>query len=61
MTIGEKYALTVTEASKYYSIGQKRLRRLAAEHLGEFAIFSGNKFLILREKFEEFLSKTSAI
>ena len=40
---GEKYTLTISEASRYYSIGIKRLRRLAEEHLGNFAVFSGNK------------------
>ena len=57
----EKYALTVTEASRNYNIGPRRLRLMAEDHLGDFAIFSGNKYLILREKFEEFLVQTSAI
>ncbi len=57
----EKYTLTVTEASKYYSIGVKRLRQICEEHLGEFAVFHGNKYLIIREKFDEFLNNTSAI
>ncbi len=59
--INEKYALTLVEASRYYSIGVKRLRQIAEEHLGEFAIFNGNKYLIIRERFEQFLSQTSAI
>ena len=57
----EKYALTVTEASRYYNIGPRRLRLMADQHLGDFAVFSGNKYLILREKFEEFLKQTSSI
>jgi excisionase family DNA binding protein len=57
----EKYALTVTEASQYYNIGPRRLRLMADQHLGDFAVFSGNKYLILREKFEEFLKQTSSI
>ncbi len=59
--INEKYALTLVEASRYYSIGVKRLRQIAEEHLGEFAIFNGNKYLIIRERFEQFLTQTSAI
>ncbi len=55
------YSMTIMEAAKYYSIGIKRLRQMAEEHLGDFAIFHGNKYLIIRERFEEFLSKTSAI
>lgn len=57
----EKYALTVPEASQYYNIGPRRLRLMADQHLGDFAVFSGNKYLILREKFEEFLKQTSSI
>ncbi len=34
---------------------------MADQHLGDFAVFSGNKYLILREKFEEFLKQTSSI
>lgn len=59
--VNERYAMTIMEAAKYYSIGIKRLRQMAEEHLGDFAIFHGNKYLIIRERFEEFLSKTSAI
>ncbi len=57
----EKYALTVTEASQYYNIGPRRLRLMADQHLGDFAVFSGNKYLLLREKFEEFLKQISSI
>ena len=59
--VNERYAMTILEAAKYYSIGIKRLRQMADEHLGDFAIFHGNKYLIIRERFEEFLSQTSAI
>ncbi len=60
MPSGEKYTLTISEASRYYRIGIKRLRRLAEEHLGDFAVFSGNRYLIIREKFEEYITQTSA-
>ncbi|MBQ9211193.1 MAG: hypothetical protein IJ153_05770 [Clostridia bacterium] len=61
LPINQKYALTIREAANYYSIGMKRLRQMAEEHLGDFAIFNGNKYLIIRERFEEFLSQTSAL
>lgn len=57
----EKYTLTIKEASSYFNIGQKKLRRLAEENLGRFAVCSGNRFLIIRPKFEKFLDKTSSI
>ena len=57
----EKYTLTIREAAAYFNIGMKKMRRLAEENTGRFAVFSGNRYLILRTKFEEFLQNTSAI
>ena len=59
--IGERYALTVKEAAKYFNIGIKKMRRLAEENLGVFAVFSGNRYLIIRTKFEEYLLERSTI
>ena len=33
--IWEKYTLTIEEASKYFRIGEKKLRKLAEENLSE--------------------------
>ena len=57
----EKYMLTIKEASNYFSIGEKKLRRLAEEHTGDFAVINGNRYLIIRTKFEQFLLETSTI
>ena len=51
--VQEKYALTIREASEYFSIGIKKMRRLAEDNLGRFAIYSGNRYLIIRTKFEK--------
>ena len=60
--INEKYTLTIKEASQYFNIGQKKLRRLAEENTRNgFAVYSGNRFLIIRTKFERFLENSSAI
>ncbi len=61
MTTGEKYLLTIKEAGEYFNIGVKKMRRLAEENLGVFSIYSGNRYLINRTKFEEFLCNTSTI
>ena len=61
MPISEKFMLTISEASEYFNIGVKKLRRLAEDNLGEFAVYSGNRYLILRSKFEEYLQNVSAI
>lgn len=53
--ISEKFTLTVREASEYFSIGIKVMRRLAEEHTDSFAVWNGNRFLIIRSRFEEYL------
>lgn len=55
---GEKYMLTIKEATEYFNIGSKALRRLAESHTDEFAIVMGNRYLIIREKFEEFIENS---
>lgn len=57
----EKYTLTIREAAAYFNIGIKKLRRLAEMNTGRFAVISGNKFLIIRPKFEKFLEESSEV
>lgn len=57
----EKYLLTIKEAGEYFNIGVKKMRRLAEENLGVFSVYSGNRYLVIRTKFEEFLCNTSTI
>ena len=59
--VNEKYMLSINEAAQYFSIGVKKMRRLAEDNLGVFSVYSGNRYLIIRCKFEEFLQKTSSI
>ena len=59
--ISEKYSLSINEAAQYFNIGIKKMRRLAEDNLGDFAVYSGNRYLIIRSKFEEYLQKTSSI
>ena len=53
--ISEKFTLSIREASEYFSIGVKVMRRLAEEHTDSFAVWNGNRFLIIRSRFEEYL------
>lgn len=57
----ERFTLTVREAAQYYHIGEKKLRHLAEENPGAFAVYSGNRCLIIRTKFEEYLLNNSTI
>ena len=59
--LNEKYSLTIKEAALYFSIGVKKMRRLAEDNLGDFAVYSGNRYLIIRDRFEAFLQQTSSI
>lgn len=53
--IGQKFLLTITEASAYFNIGIKQMRRIAEEHRGDFVIFQGNRYLIVRRMMEEYI------
>ena len=59
--VAEKYLLTINEAASYFNIGVKKMRRIAEEYTGEFSLYSGNRLLIIRTKFEKFLSETSTV
>ena len=62
--VWEKYMLTVDEAVQYFGIGEKKIRNLIAENLGTdycFTVQIGNKSLINRHKFEDFLNQTTSI
>ena len=59
--VSEKYMLTIREASVYFNIGIKKMRRLAEDNAGRFTVFSGNRYLIIRAKFEKFVEECSAV
>ena len=59
--ISEKYLLTIKEASVYFNLGVKQLRKLAEENMTGFSIRNGSRYLIIRSKFEKFLEDTSSI
>lgn len=39
LPLSEKYTLTIKEAAEYFSIGIKKMRRLAEEHVDSFSIY----------------------
>lgn len=61
LPINERYMLTIKEAASYFNIGTKKLRRIAEDNLGTVAVYCGNRFLIVRPKFEEFILESSEI
>lgn len=58
----EKYTLTIEEASRYFGIGEKKLRNFITEHEGEdFLIYNGTKVQIKRKLFERFIDENMTV
>ena len=58
----QRYTLSIEEAADYYHIGENKLRDMVCRHsLEPFVIVNGNRVLIKRKKFEEFLDGTNVI
>lgn len=54
--IAEKYALTLDEAAQYYNIGVNKLRELTSRRdSSRCVLFVGNKRLIKRKAFEQYI------
>ena len=60
--VWKRYVLTITEAAEYYHIGENKLRIIADEHPeADFIIMNGNRILIKRQKFEEYLDRATVV
>ena len=60
--IWERYTLTIEEASKYFRIGENKLRRLAEENKNaNWLIMNGNRIQIKRKQFEKIIHTLDAI
>lgn len=60
--VWEKYTLTIEEASKYFRIGENKLRRLAEENIGaKWVIMNGNRIQIKRKQFEKIIDTLDEI
>lgn len=58
----QKYTLSVEEASRYFRIGQAKLRRIISENEdADFILWNGNRPQIKRKLFEEFVDKLNVI
>ncbi|MDE5864542.1 MAG: transposase [Lachnospiraceae bacterium] len=60
--VWRRYVLSIVEAAAYYHIGVRKLRNIVDEHPNaEFVIMNGNRVLIKKDKFEEFLDSATVI
>ncbi|NSE02499.1 excisionase [Blautia wexlerae] len=60
--IWEKYTLTIEEASKYFRIGEKKLRKLAEKNIDAgWVIVNGNRIQIKRKQFEKIIDTLDEI
>ena len=59
LKLNEKYMLTIKEAAAYYGIGMKFLRRCAENEEGKFSVICGNRVMIIKDRFEEYLHACS--
>lgn len=60
--IWEKFALTISEATQYFNLGEKKIRKLADDYADYgFLMQNGTKALIKRKKFEEFLNDITSL
>lgn len=60
--VWEKYSLTLEEASRYFRIGEKKLRKLVDEHPdADWYIMNGNRIQIKRKAFEKFFDMLTVI
>ena len=58
----EKYMLTLREAAEYFHIGEKKMRQIVEENMdAKFLLENGNRVMIKRKLFEEYLDKANAI
>ena len=58
----EKYMLTLREAAEYFHIGEKKMRQIVDENMDANSLLtSGNRVMIKRKLFEEYLNAASVI
>ena len=58
----EKYMLTLREAAEYFHIGEKKMRQIVDDNKdAKFLLENGNRVMIKRKLFEEYLDKATVI
>ena len=62
MNYWEKYMMTMREAAEYFHIGEKKMRQIVDDNMSaNFILENGNRIMIKRRLFEEYLDQASVI
>jgi excisionase family DNA binding protein len=61
LSIAEKSLLTAEEAAEYFNIGVNKIRIMTNDENCPYVLWSGNRRLIKRKTFEEFLYRQYSI
>ena len=60
--VWEKYTLTIREAAEYFHICEKKLRRIVDENINaDFVVMNGNRAMIKRKIFEQYIDRATAV
>ena len=60
--VWEKYTLTIDQASRYFRIGENKLRKMAEENLTTgWVLMNGNRIQIKRKPFEKIIDTLDII
>ncbi len=61
LSIKDKYVLTPAEASDYSNIGLRKIEDMLREPNCPFVLRNGNKKMVKRKEFEQFLDENCSI
>lgn len=63
IALSDRYALSIEQASQYFNIGTKKLRKLVQDYADscDWLLMNGVKVLIKRKQFEKFLDGLTSI
>ena len=57
LRIPDKYILSIREAALYFGMGEKKTRRMAEDNEGDFALYNGNRYLVIRPLMEQYFAE----
>lgn len=58
----EQYTLSIEEASKYFRIGENKLRKIISENKdADYIIWNGNRVQIKRKLFEKYIDQCELV